>query len=124
MKNSSKSLAISQSLSSTNVAVLQLIVAILLTLMVMGCNTQKTTTATNTDQRPSAQRERAGRPSIDEIFAMDANKDGKLAKSELQGPLLNDFSRIDSNGDGFITRAELENAPQPQRGQGPPKNNQ
>ena len=124
MKNRSKSLAITQSPSSTNLAVLQLVVAIFIVLIVMGCNTQKTTTASNTDQRPAAQRERTGRPSIDEIFAMDANKDGKLEKSELQGPLLNDFSRIDSNGDGFITRAELENAPQPQRGQGPPKNNQ
>ena len=42
---------------------------------------------------------------------MDTNKDGKLSKSEVKGPLLNDFSKIDTNEDGFLSETELENAP-------------
>ena len=122
MKVRSKSLAIPSFSLRVNMAVLQLISIILIVFLVMGCNTQKTTN--NTEQRSPGQRERTGRPSVEEIFSMDANQDGKLAKSELEGPLLRDFSQIDSDGDGFITRTELENAPQPQRGQRPPKNNQ
>jgi len=39
---------------------------------------------------------------------MDANKDGKLSKNEVKGPIAEDFSKIDANQDGFITREELE----------------
>lgn len=71
-----------------------------------------------------------GPPSTDELFAqMDSNKDGKLSKSEVNGPLANDFAKIDTDSDGFITKEELNKAPKPngqrpqqgQRGQqGPP----
>ena len=55
-------------------------------------------------------------PSVDEIFKqLDANKDGKLAKKEVKGPLKNDFDKIDSNEDGFISKKELKNAPKPER---------
>ncbi len=58
------------------------------------------------------------RPSTAEIFEhMDANKDGKLSKEEVKGPLQRDFSKIDVNNDGFITKKELENAPKPKRRQ-------
>lgn len=50
------------------------------------------------------------------ITEMDGNSDGKLSKSEVKGPLKNDFSSIDTNNDGFISKQELENAPKPQRG--------
>jgi len=61
-------------------------------------------------QRPKS------RPSVDEIFEqMDANEDGKLAESEVKGPIKNDFDKIDSNEDGFISKKELKNAPQPER---------
>jgi Ca2+-binding EF-hand superfamily protein len=64
-------------------------------------------------------------PGIDEIFSqMDADKDGKLSKEEVKGPLQNDFSKIDTNSDGFITKEELAKAPKPNRPpqgqQGPP----
>lgn len=49
-----------------------------------------------------------GRPSIDQLFEqMDANKDGKLAKTEVKGPLLDMFSKIDTNDDGYLTKEEL-----------------
>lgn len=57
-------------------------------------------------------------PTVEQIFKMfDQNKDGKLAKSEVKGPLLNDFAKIDTNKDGFISKVEIEKAPKPS---GPP----
>ncbi|MFB9053146.1 EF-hand domain-containing protein [Formosa undariae] len=44
---------------------------------------------------------------------MDANEDGKLAESELKGPLKNDFAKIDTDEDGFISEAEFKKAPKP-----------
>lgn len=72
------------------------------------------------NKREQGQRERGGRmPSVSQLIAeMDSNKDGKLSKSEVKGPLANDFSKIDSNNDGFISKEELENAPKPERGGG------
>ena len=71
-----------------------------------------------------------GAPSTEALFAqMDSNKDGKLSKTEVKGPLANDFSKIDTNSDGFISKEELEKAPKPsgqrpQGGQqGPPNGN-
>ena len=49
------------------------------------------------------------------IEEMDANNDGKLSKSEVKGPLANDFSKIDNNNDGFLSKEELKNAPRPER---------
>lgn len=55
-------------------------------------------------------------PSVtDLINEMDTNKDGKLSKSEVQGPLSNDFSTIDTNNNGFLSKEELESAPRPER---------
>lgn len=109
-----------QSKSISLLTVHQVITAVFVMLLMMGCNTQKTTA--NAQNQPPRQGERAERPSTSEIFKMDTNKDGKLSKSEVEGPLQRDFSRIDSNKDGFITKTELESAPRPQRGQGAPKN--
>lgn len=50
-----------------------------------------------------------GRPNISELISeMDTNKDGKLSKEEVKGPLAEDFSKIDLNKDTFLTKAELE----------------
>lgn len=68
--------------------------------------------------------QQGGQPNIAEMFKqMDANKDGKLSKDEVKGPLLNDFAKVDTNNDGFISKAEMEKAPKPsgrrpQQGQG------
>jgi Ca2+-binding EF-hand superfamily protein len=39
---------------------------------------------------------------------MDTNKDGKLSKKEVKGPLSDDFSAIDSDNDNFISKVELQ----------------
>jgi len=44
---------------------------------------------------------------------MDKNEDGKLAKSEIKGPLKDNFSKVDTDEDGFISKKEFENAPKP-----------
>ena len=88
-------------------------------LSIGACNAQKA--ASDTTRNESAQR-RQGPPSIDKVFEMDTNKDGKLSKAEVKGPLLEDFAKIDTNSDGFLTRVEVEKASpkgRPQGGQRP-----
>lgn len=55
-------------------------------------------------QRPS---------SADLMTRMDANGDSKLSKSEVRGPLQDDFDQLDTNGDGFLSLSELNNAKPP-----------
>ena len=72
----------------------------------------------------TSQKQRGGQPSVEQLLSeMDANKDGKLSKDEVKGPLANDFSKIDTDDDGYISEEELENAPKPERqsGQGRPQ---
>lgn len=66
-------------------------------------------------QPPQGSEKPKEKPSFGQLLEkMDTNKDGKLAESEVEGPLKNDFARIDANKDGFITEAEMKKA-------GPPK---
>ncbi|WP_222617357.1 EF-hand domain-containing protein [Flavobacterium muglaense] len=59
-------------------------------------------------------------PSAQQIIAQfDANKDGKLSITEVDGPLTDDFTKIDANSDGFLTLDELNEAPHNHEG-GPP----
>lgn len=70
------------------------------------------------DRGPRGGGDRGSR--ITEMFArMDANNDGKLAKSEVQGPFAERFEVIDVNKDGFVTKEEMQNAPRPQGGRRP-----
>ena len=63
-------------------------------------------------------------PTVDEMFKqMDANKDGKLSKEEIKGPLKEDFDKVDLNKDEFITKEELKKAPKPE-GKKPENKNQ
>ena len=66
-------------------------------------------------------------PSAKELIAkMDKNKDGKLSKKEVEGPIKEDFAKIDTNKDGFLTLKELKKTPK-SKGNGsegkPPRNN-
>jgi len=80
--------------------------------IMLGCAAQNNQALNN--QRPEGQQ--AGPPSFSQLLAeMDANKDGKLSKAEVKGPLASDFSKIDADDDGFITESELANAPTPKR---------
>ncbi|MCG9791687.1 EF-hand domain-containing protein [Flavobacterium algicola] len=49
------------------------------------------------------------------IKQMDTNKDGKLSKKEIKGPLKDDFAKVDTNKDGFLSLKELNKAPKPER---------
>ena len=85
----------------------------MITASIVSCSSNKKATANG---QPNG-----GAPSTEQLFAqMDSNKDGKLSKTEVKGPLANDFSKIDTNSDGFISKDELNNAPKPsgQRPQG------
>ena len=63
-------------------------------------------------QAPGGNKDRQQPPSTEELIKMmDSNKDGKLSKEEVKGPLKDDFSKIDTNKDGFLTKAELDKAP-------------
>lgn len=58
------------------------------------------------------------RLSPDQMIAqMDADKDGRLSRSEVKGPLAKGFDKIDTNSDDYLSLEELKNAPKPQRGQ-------
>ena len=66
-------------------------------------------------QAPGGNKDRQQPPSTEELIKMmDSNKDGKLSKEEVKGPLKDDFSKIDTNKDGFLTKAELDKAPKPE----------
>ena len=58
---------------------------------------------------PGGERPRQ-RPTIEQLFQdMDQNKDQKLSKTEVKGPLQKHFSEIDSNKDGFLSADEIKN---------------
>lgn len=40
---------------------------------------------------------------------MDTNRDGKIAKDEAKGPMVQHFDKLDANSDGFIDAEELKN---------------
>ena len=51
-----------------------------------------------------------GRPNPAELMKnMDTNRDGKIARAEAKGPMVQHFDKLDANGDGFIDAKELEN---------------
>ncbi len=96
-------------------------------LFCMSCS-KKTSTPTKTQEAPNTQqaerrgpqegqgRQQGPPPFSQMLTKMDQNKDGKLASSEVQGRLKENFAKIDANADGFITEEEFKNAPRPPRG--------
>lgn len=98
----------------------QYLVILLMVMVTMSCNAQKAAVSgeTNSQNRP----QKGERPSLDEIFKMDTNEDGKLDKSEVEGQLLQDFAKIDTDKDGFLSRKEINSTPKPQKGKRPSLN--
>ncbi len=92
-----------------------LITPIVFAALLGSCKSNQNDVATAQQRSGSRQRP----PSVEQLFQMDQNGDGFLAKSELKGPILNDFDKIDTNGDGLLSREELENAPKPERNRRP-----
>ena len=101
-------------------------------MVVASCKSKKNTVSTTTapapvqertvekkGQRPHGQRgqrgDRTEPPSVEQVFKMDVNNDGKLSKSEVKGRLLERFTDIDTDKDGFISKTEFSNAPKPKR---------
>lgn len=69
------------------------------------------TSSAQSDDKPQGNKP----PTLEEIFKqMDTDKDGKLSKKEVKGPLKDDFTKIDLDKDGFITKEELKKAPKPE----------
>jgi len=80
----------------------------------------KKTSAVEASKNPRVnqdnRQQRGERPQFSDLLArMDKNKDGKLAQSEVQGRLKNDYTRIDKDRDGFITESEFNSAGPPAR---------
>lgn len=93
------------------------ILSLAIVALLFACKTNQTTT--NPVSEKSSQ-QRGEKPNLDEMFTtMDINKDGKLSKTEVKGPLSEKFTEIDTDKDGFLSKEELKNAPKPER-QGPP----
>ena len=66
------------------------------------------------EERKEPPRNQGRRLSEADLFQkMDSNKDNKLSKVEVKGPLADHFSGIDKNKDGFITKDELKKLPKP-----------
>jgi hypothetical protein len=89
---------------------LRLTLVLVFIIILVSCK-QVTKSSDNNTNEPEEER-----PSVAGLLSeMDANNDEKLSKSEVHGPLLNDFSKIDKDNDGFLTKEELESAPRPER---------
>lgn len=65
-------------------------------------------------QPPQGQERRKQPTPAELIKELDTDKDGQLSKTEVKGPLKDDFSKIDTDKDGYITLEELKKAPKPE----------
>lgn len=91
---------------------LKLGIAAIVLITAVSCSSQNKRQGEQQGQRGEA-------PSVTELISeMDSDGDGQLSKSEVKGPLANDFATIDTDDDGYLSEQELENAPKPQRGGG------
>ena len=84
---------------------------------IAACSPKISGSNNGTSSNQQTRQARGERPQFsDLLLKMDDNKDGKLSKSEIDGPLQNNFSEIDKDKDGFIPEAEFNDTPPPPRG--------
>lgn len=77
-----------------------------------SCNSSKETTNTNVSIDKKALRGQSNEKHPDAsqmLVRMDANKDGKISKTEARGKLKENFNLRDVNEDGYITDNEMRN---------------
>lgn len=102
--------------------ILNLLTFFLIAVLASACSKKTTAnadqTVVNEQKRPQkgGDRQRGKRPEFSDLLSkLDADKDGKLSQTEVQGRMKDDFARIDSDADGFITEAEFKAAAPPKR---------
>ncbi|QXP59578.1 EF-hand domain-containing protein [Olleya sp. HaHaR_3_96] len=77
-----------------------------------------TVLSVNSVNAQSNDRQKKEPPTFSQLLEeMDKDEDGKLSKSEIKGPLKDNFDTIDTDEDGFISEAEFKKAPKPERRQ-------
>lgn len=63
----------------------------------------------NSTNAQSNDRDKKEPPTFSQLLKeMDKDEDGKLSKTEIKGPLKDNFDKIDADEDGFITKEELQ----------------
>ncbi|MFQ3238976.1 MAG: Ca2+-binding EF-hand superfamily protein [Olleya marilimosa] len=63
----------------------------------------------NSTNAQSNDRDKKEPPTFSQLLKeMDKDEDGKLSKTEIKGPLKDNFDKIDADEDGFITEAEFK----------------
>ena len=91
-----------------------------LAITISSCSQKTYTPSANVpnskEQNRPPKGQRGSQPQFTDLLRhMDTNKDGKLAKDEVRGPIQNDFAMLDKDKDGFITESEFLAAPKRQR---------
>lgn len=73
-----------------------------LLLLLLGCKS-------NVDQNISSEKQHDSKSQSQILQELDTNKDGKISKQEVKGPLVRDFDHLDENNDGFLSFNEIQN---------------
>lgn len=91
-------------------------------MVTIACNSTKDTDSAKADVenvRSQDENTEASEMAIDRMTrkfkSFDANRDGKLAKTEVNERFAKYFDEVDADGDGFVTMKEIQESPLSQR---------